>query len=146
MLRPSPAFWIVIGLLLAALEMVVPGFVIIWFGVAGVVTGILAFFVHNPLIQLAAFVGLSALMVVGSQLISRRITKPEPEPVGANRLQGVEGLVVADINPPEMGRVKVMGEEWRAESIASLTRGSKVRIVAVEGTHLKVVPMEEGSN
>jgi membrane protein implicated in regulation of membrane protease activity len=145
MLRPSPAFWIVIGLILAALEMVVPGFVIIWFGVAGLLTGILAFFVHSPLIQLAAFAGLSALLVLGSQLISRRLTRPEPEPVGANRLQGIEGLVVSDINPPEMGRVKVMGEEWRAESVTALARGSKVRIVQVEGTHLKVVPLEEGS-
>lgn len=146
MLRPSPAFWIAIGLILAALEMVVPGFVIIWFGVAGVLTGLLAFLVRDPLAQLGIFVGLSAVLVVGSQLISRRLTRPESESVGANRLEGVVGVVLRDIAPPELGRVKVMGEEWRAESAVAVSRGRKVRIVGVEGTHLRVVPQEEGSN
>jgi len=145
MLKPSPAFWIVIGLLLAALEMVVPGFVILWFGVAGILTGVAAFFVRNPLVQLAIFAGLSAILVTASQLISRRMTKPEPEAVGANRLSGVEGLVVEDIVPPEMGRVKVLGEEWRAESASAITRGTKVKIVGVSGTHLEVERAEERS-
>jgi membrane protein implicated in regulation of membrane protease activity len=145
MLRPSPAFWIVIGLILAALEMVVPGFVILWFGVAAVLTGVVAFFVHNPLAQLGVFAGLSAVLVTASQLISRRMTKAEPEAVGANRLRGVEGLVVEDIVPPEMGRVKVLGEEWRAESGSAIARGAKVRITGVSGTHLEVERADERS-
>ena len=51
MFELKPAVWIIAGLVLAALEIVVPGFVIIWFGVAGVITGVLAIFVRNPYIQ-----------------------------------------------------------------------------------------------
>lgn len=140
MIKPSPALWIVVGLALAALEMVVPGFVIIWFGVAGVVTGILAFFIKNVYVQLGIFVGLSGILVVASQVISRRITKPEPEPVGSNRLVGVEGIVLRPIAPPEMGRVKVLGEEWRADAKTAIEPGTRVKIVEVEGTHLLVEP------
>jgi len=141
----TPAVWIIAGLVLAVLEMIVPGMVIIWFGIAGVVTGILAFFVRNEYVQFGVFVVLSGVMVVFSQRIARRITHPEPEPVGANRMQDAVGLVVQDINPPDLGRVKVSGDEWRAEAKAAITRGNRVRVLEVEGTHLLVERLEEGS-
>jgi len=145
MFELTPTVWIVAGLILAALEMLVPGLVIIWFGIAGVVTGILAIFVHNTYIQFGVFIVLSGLMVVFSQRIARRITHPEPEPVGANRMTGAIGLVVQDISPPEVGRVKVNGDEWRAQAKTALTRGTRVRVVEVEGTRLIVERFEEGS-
>jgi inner membrane protein len=141
----TPARWIIAGLVLAVLEMIVPGMVIIWFGVAAVVTGILAIFVHNQYIQFGVFVVLSGLMVVFSRWIAQRITHPEPEPVGANRWVGVSGRVTSDIKPPEFGRVKVHGEEWRATATCEIHTGSTVRVVAVDGTHLVVESAKEGS-
>lgn len=145
MLKFTPAAWIIGGLILAALEMIVPGFVLLWFGVAAVVTGILALFVHNWVVQLAVFAGLSAALVLTSQLISRRLTKPESEPVGANRMRGVEGRVVRDIEASGFGRVKVGGEEWRATADQSIAVGKKVKVIEVKGTHLVVEPVSEGS-
>ncbi len=142
MFEVKPAVWIVVGLVLAALEMVVPGFVIIWFGIAAVVTGILAFVVHNPYVEFGVFIGLSALLLLLSQRIARRITKPEPEPVGANRFEGVVGRATRDIAPPELGRVKVLGEEWRAEADRPVAKGADVKVIRVEGTRLIVEPFE----
>jgi membrane protein implicated in regulation of membrane protease activity len=141
----TPAVWIIAGLVLAVFEMIVPGLVIIWFGIAGVVTGILAFFVPNQFVQFSVFIVLSGLMVVFSQRIARRITHPEPEPVGANRWVGVSGQVIAAIKPPEFGRVRVRGEEWRATAKCELPTGAMVRVVAVDGTHLMVESDKEGS-
>jgi membrane protein implicated in regulation of membrane protease activity len=141
----TPAAWIIAGLVLAALEMLIPAMVVIWFGIAGVVTGILAIFVHNPFIQFSVFIVLSVLMVVFSQRIARRITHPEPERVGANRWVGVSGRVTTDIKPPEFGRVKLHGEELRATATCEIKAGSTVRVVAVEGTHLVVESAKEGS-
>ena len=140
MIKPSPALWIIIGLVLAALEMLVPGFILIWFGVAGVITGILAFFIKNFYWQLGIFAVLSGILVAASQIISRRMTKTKDESVGATRLIGVEAVVIRDIRPPDMGRVKVMGEEWRADSESAISEGTSVKITAIEGTHLKVEP------
>lgn len=145
MFQLTPAVWMIAGLILAALEMIVPGFVIIWFGVAGVITGILAIFVHNSYIQFGVFVVLSSFMVIFSQRIARRITHAEPELVGANRWVGTIGRVIADIKPPEFGRVKVHGEEWRAMAVHELPAGSEVRVVNIAGTHLVVESAKEGS-
>ena len=145
MFQLTPAVWIIAGLILAVLEMIVPGLVIIWFGIAGVVTGILAFFVRNQYIQFGVFIVLSGLMVVFSQRIARKITHPEPELVGANRWVGVSGRVIADIRPPEFGRVKVLGEEWRAIATCVIPAGSTIRVVEVAGTHLVVESVKEGS-
>jgi membrane protein implicated in regulation of membrane protease activity len=141
----TPALWIIAGLVLTVLEMIVPGLVIIWFGIAGVVTGILAFFVPNQFVQFSVFVTLSGLMVVFSQRIARRITHAEPELVGANRWVGTTGQVIAVIKPPEFGRVKVHGEEWRATATREIPAGGMVRVVAVAGTHLEVESAKEGS-
>ena len=145
MFQLTPAIWIIAGLVLTVLEMIVPGMVIIWFGIAGVVTGILAFFVPNQFVQFSVFVVLSGLMVVFSQRIARRITHAEPELVGANRWVGTTGRVIADIRPPEFGRVKVHGEEWRATATCEIPAGGTVRVVAVTGTHLAVESVKEGS-
>jgi membrane protein implicated in regulation of membrane protease activity len=141
----KPIVWIICGVVLAALEMLVPGLVIIWFGIAAVVTGILAFFVPNQYVQFGVFVVLSGALVLLSQRIARRITKPEPEPVGANRMPGATGFVIADINPPDLGRVKVDGDEWRAEAAIPLKSGTRVRVIKVEGTRLTVEAFLEGS-
>ncbi|MEO0019503.1 MAG: NfeD family protein [candidate division WOR-3 bacterium] len=141
----KPIVWIILGLVLAALEMVVPGLVIIWFGLAAVITGVLSIFIHNPYFHYAVFLLLSGLGIFLAQWIGRRITKPEPEPVGALRLSGAIGVVVKDIKPPELGRVKVTGEEWLAESNVAVDAGVKVRVLRVEGTRLIVEPVEERS-
>ena len=147
MFKPSPVFWIAAGLIIAALEMVIPGFVIIWFGVAGLITGVVAFFVRDPLVQVVIFVVLSAVLVTMSQIISRRLTRPEPESVGAQRFEGASGQVIRTIEPPNTGRVKVGGEEWRAEASVRIEAGAKVRVVRVEGTRLVVeLPAERSES
>lgn len=138
MFKPSPVFWIVAGLVVSALEMVVPGFFIIWFGVAAVVTGILAILIRDPWMQFGIFLVLSGVLVVFSRVIARKLTKPEPEPVGAMRLDGAEGVVIQAIEPTSPGRVKLIGEEWRAEAKESIPAGAKVKVLRVEGTRVIV--------
>ncbi len=139
----KPVVWIIIGLILSALEMVVPGLVIIWFGAAAVITGVLAIFVHNPYFHYGAFLFLSGLGVFLAQWIGRKITRPEPEPVGALRLSGKTGLVIQEIAPPELGRVKVNGEEWLAQADETIKKGVKVQVLRVEGTRLIVKVFEK---
>lgn len=143
MFKVSPALWIIAGLALVVLEMIVPGLIIIWFGIGAVVAGLVALLVPNPYVQFSVFVVVSGVLVVFSQRIARRITRPEPELVGANRMPGAVGLVIADITPPQTGRVKVMGEEWRAEAAVPVAAGTQVKVREVSGTRLVVEPAEE---
>lgn len=134
----QPIVWIGIGLVLAVLEMVVPGLVIIWFAIGAFLAGIIALFVHNPYIHYGTFLFFSGVGIFGAQWIGRKLTKPEPEPVGALRYYGAEGVVVQEIIPPNYGRVKVNGEEWLAEAETRIPAGSKVRVIKVDGTKLVV--------
>ena len=143
MIKFGPALWIIIGLVLAALEMVVPGFILIWFGVAALVTGLLAFVIKNAYWQIGIFVGLSAILILLARPISRRLSNRASEPVGATRLIGLETRVLRAISPPEYGRVKALGEEWRAQCATAVETGGTVKILRVEGTHLVVEPVED---
>ncbi len=145
MFELKPIVWLVCGVVLAALEILVPGLVVIWFGIAAIATGLLAFLIPNQFIQFAIFVVLSGTLVLLSQRIARRITKPEPEPVGANRMTGAVGIVSQEIRPPEVGRIKVAGDEWRAEAGVALGVGTRVRVRRVDGTRVFVEPVEERS-
>ncbi|MFO7650882.1 MAG: NfeD family protein [bacterium] len=141
MLKVTPALWIMAGLAMVVLEMIVPGLIIIWFGIGAIAAGLVAFLVPNPYVQFGVFVVVSGALVLFSQRIARRITHAEPELVGANRMAGALGLVVADIEPPALGRVKVMGEEWRAEASGPIAAGTQVKVTAVSGTRLVVEPV-----
>lgn len=145
MFELTPAVWIAAGIVLAVLEMFVPGLVVIWFGIAAIVAGVVAFFVPNPYVQFGVFAVLSLILILSSQRIARRITHPEPEPVGSNRMVGATGRVVQAIVPPDLGRVKVDGEEWRAGARERIEVGAVVRVIGVEGTRLTVEPFNEGS-
>jgi membrane-bound serine protease (ClpP class) len=60
---------------------------------------------------------------------------------GVAMLLGAEGTVVTSLDPT--GIVQVASEEWTAESEAgSLPKGSRVKVVGVEGLRLRVVPAE----
>jgi len=82
----TPARWIIAGLVLAVLEMIIPGMVIIWLGIAGVVTGILAIFVHNQYIQFGVFVS-----PVGSdgRLLTADRAEDNPPRTGTGRREPV---------------------------------------------------------
>ncbi|MEM7276385.1 MAG: NfeD family protein, partial [Actinomycetota bacterium] len=83
----------------------------------------------------------------GMRPLARRLDANAPEiaGIGANRLQGANGVVLSPISatPGDAGVVKVGTEEWRADTRdgVALTAGSKIRVVEVQGTRLLVEPL-----
>jgi inner membrane protein len=139
----KPVNWFVLGFILTVMEIIVPGFVIFWFGIAGVITGIIALFMPNLGVQIAIFVVLSGILVFSAQKIARRWTRHSPEKVGSERLNDARGIVTARISPPAMGMVKVLGETWRAEAAVAVEVGSNVKVKKVVGNHIVVAPEPE---
>jgi membrane protein implicated in regulation of membrane protease activity len=139
----NPVNWFILGFVLTVMEIIIPGFVIFWFGIAGVITGVISLFMPNLPAQIAIFVVLSGIMVFFAQKIARRWTKHSPESVGSERLHDAHGEVTARISPPDMGMVKVLGELWRAESDVVIEVGASVRVRKVVGNHVVVAPKTE---
>ncbi len=57
---------------------------------------------------------------------------------------GLAGLLGQRAVVVDAGRVRVLGELWRAEGCAGLAPGSEVEVVAAEGLSLKVRPPGSG--
>ncbi|KPJ53761.1 hypothetical protein AMJ39_03400 [candidate division TA06 bacterium DG_24] len=145
----DPRLWWIWAILAAAFilgEIVTTGFFLLWFGIGAAAAALAALFGLGPGWQWAAFVFLSAILVLLSRRFADRVTSPPPPGIGAERAIGKNGVVIESIDPlKDAGRVRVEKDEWRAtsESEGNIPVGTKVTVVRIEGTHLVVKPTEE---
>lgn len=133
--------WVVAGLILLALELVVPGGVLIWLGGAALVTGLLTLFINIfwPL-QFVIF-GVLALVGIGLWLKLRGPGVASDRPFlnqRANRFIGQEAVLDEPIRDG-FGRLFLDDTVWRVQG-PDLAAGSKVRIIEAHGALLKVEP------
>jgi inner membrane protein len=132
--------WTIGGVLLLALEILVPGVFLIWIGIAAVVTGIFALLFG---IGIAGQLALFALYSVLAVMVGRRFygvkTIDTLDPMLSNRgarLVGRRVLVVQAVDE-DSGRVRVGDSEWSARG-GPAEPGQRVRIASVEGNCLIV--------
>ena len=134
----------VLGLCLAMAELAVPAFFIIWFGIGAIGVALLLLIAPDLTIaaQLLLWASLSAALVA----FWFRYLKPRTmTAVGTSAAQviGEVGVLVSDINPDIRGRVRfqkpVLGSDnWDCYAESEIKAGERVRIVAVEGSFIKV--------
>ena len=136
--------WIYAGCLLTLLELVVPGFVLCFFGLAAASVGVLRLMFGEAFSltwQLAAFSGLSLLYIF---LLRRWLKavfvgdKIERGAMLSGTCVGRAGSVTAAISPGVPGRVLIGDAEWNAEADAPLAAGTAVRVVSQVNLTLKV--------
>ena len=136
----GPWAWFVIGLVLLALELVLPGGWFLWLGAGGVLTGILAFIpgVTCPW-QVTIFGILALATVIGWRLFTRNRVPRSDRPLLNRRTEAFIGRE-AVINEPiadGFGRVTLGDTVWRISG-PDLAAGRKIRIIGADGPVLKV--------
>ena len=143
--------WLTLGLVLAGLEMLLPGIYLIWLALAAIVTGVLTLTLDLSLpFQVVDFVFLSLIIAFSAKrfLGERPIESSDPlmNRRGA-RLVGETALVVQAIEHGS-GRVKLGDSEWIARG-PTVAAGERVRVSGSEGAILLVEPLnlltDEGS-
>jgi membrane protein implicated in regulation of membrane protease activity len=139
----APWIWLTAGLVLAGLEMLVPGVYLIWLAVAAIVTGVLTLALDlSPPMQFIDFVFLSLIIAFSAKRLlgERPIESSDPlmNRRGA-RLVGETALVVQAIEHGS-GRVKLGDSEWIARG-PNVAAGERVRISGSEGAILLVEPL-----
>jgi len=131
--------WVVGGLVLLALELVVPGGIFLWLGISAVATGILSALVAiNGPVQILIF-GVLAVASVATWLRIRPHGTPSDRPFlnrRANRYVGQEVVLDEPIRDG-FGRVVLDDTTWRIKG-PDLAAGQKIRIVDADGAVLKV--------
>jgi len=137
--------WIVGGIVLVLLELVIPSFFVFWFGLGAIFVGLLL--IIAPGFPLAGQILLWAIASVGMTVlwfrVFRRIRNKTRIGTAEGDIIGEIGLLVADTAPFRRGKVRfqrpVLGaEEWPCTSEAEIVAGSRVQLVSVEGSFLKV--------
>lgn len=140
----APWAWIALGLVLAGLEMVVPGVYLIWLAVAALATGALAFvFDFGIPLQVVDFVFLSLIAVFTARRMFGETPIPSDDPLLNNRmgrLVGQTGVVTVAIVHGE-GRIHQGDSDWTARG-PELAAGTRVRITGFDGGTLIVEPLK----
>ena len=133
--------WIIAGLILLALELIVPGGVLVWLGIAGVITGIVTLLNLAPFsIQWVLFGALSIAGVVLWLTVARRRKAYESDRPMLNKraeqLIGQQAQLTEAISGG-FGRARLGDSTWRVTG-PDLPKGTSVRVTGAEGTVLKV--------
>jgi inner membrane protein len=136
-------FWLSIGLALGVIEILAPGFFLMWLGLAAIIVGILAWVVPSmslPL-QVALFAILSVLTVYAGKkfLKDNPIESDDPKLNDRGARMTGEVVTVVEAIADGRGRVKVGDTEWNARGTDAAI-GARVRVTGADGAVLLVEP------
>ncbi len=132
--------WWLLGLLLLGAEIVVPGFVLVWFGAAAILVGTLALVVDWPVRSLAIlWAVLSIVLLVVGRRYFRRAEASSEDPLLNDRAGRLVGRTFTLGEPlgENGGRLTVDDSTWRVRG-PLLPAGARVVIRAVDGAVLVV--------
>ncbi|MGL4368563.1 MAG: NfeD family protein [Spirochaetota bacterium] len=139
--------WLAIGVAVMALEIIMPGFVLFWFGISGVFTGALVFLGILPggTSQWIFFFAMSAALVaLWFGVLKKRLVKNDKDDARDPTLADIMGKVSREIKPDIPGEVTLFSsyhgiKVWKAASHEELPVDTEVRVVESSGIILQVV-------
>jgi inner membrane protein len=141
--RPE-LLWFLIGLVLFLLELVVPGFVIFFFGFGAWLTALICLIAHpGPNLQIIIFAVTSVLsLIVLRRSIQNKFFGGKTEGIDSveDEFTGKEGIALTDFGPKRKGKVEFKGTTWNAESDSEIREGQSVVIIEKSSFNLIVEP------
>lgn len=134
-------FWIVMLVILLIVEAVTAQMVTIWFA-AGAAAAIAAEILGAQVwLQWIVFVAVSAVALIATRPLVRKLTKTRVQPTNADRCLGQTAIVVEDIDNIEgKGQVQINGIVWTARSSDGSTfkKDERVTVEKIDGVKLIV--------
>ena len=135
--------WLVAVVAFIVVEASTTALVSIWFAVGAAVAMLASFFDVGFGWQMLIFAVVSAITLglMLPRLVAQRGEHRAPVTNGSPLTIGKQGVVLVDIDPGLPGRVRVDGLDWQARAETPLPRGTRCKVVAVDGAILIVVPV-----
>ncbi|MDD3352878.1 NfeD family protein [Zoogloea sp.] len=137
--------WIVLGLVLVLAELVLPAFFVIWFGIGALLVGLMLGLAPaaEPVLQVLLWIASSLAMVVLWFRIFRSSEQKTRVGQSDGEVIGEVGLMARAAAPFARGRVRFQkpllgSEEWECVVDEPIQAGERVRVLAVQGSFLKV--------
>lgn len=137
--------WLVLGLALMILEILAPSTFFLWMGLAAMVVGGLLWFMPGMglEVQLILFATLSIVTIgLGRSYLKRHPVETDRPTLNVRGAQNVGRILTLDapiVNG--VGRVRVDDTLWKVIG-PDLPAGTRVEVIGVEGTALRVRPLE----
>lgn len=136
--------WAVGGLALIVAELVVPAFVLVWFGLGAlVVAAVVALTTIGTMAQLALWLVVSVAMVAGWFKVFKPNMHKTRIGMASASVVGEIGMLVRSVAPFEKGQVRfqkpILGTDvWECIADEAIKSGERVRVLDVAGSFLKV--------
>lgn len=137
--------WIVGGIALIIAELAVPAFFIIWFGLGALFVGVLTLLL--PALSATAQIVIWTLASLALVVLWFKVFKQgfDKTRIGTadGEVIGEIGLLAAPVAPFQRGKVRFQrpllgAEEWVCLADEVIAAGERVRVLAIEGSFLKV--------
>ena len=136
-------FWIVLLVVLIIVEAVTAQMVTIWFA-AGAAAAIVAELLNAQVwVQWIVFIVVSAITLIATRPLVRKLTKTKVQPTNADRCIGQTAVVIEEINNVDgKGQVHVNGVYWTARSADGTVfkKDERVTVEKIDGVKLIVKP------
>ena len=136
--------WVAAMVVFGIAEATTVNLVSVWFVAGSLAALIVQLLGGSPLLQIAAFLVVSAVLLALLRPFARKFVSPKRTATNADRVLGQEAYVTEAVdNLRETGAVKLDGKVWTARAMngENLPVGTLIRVVKLEGVKLYVVPV-----
>ncbi|HTO20427.1 MAG TPA: NfeD family protein [Pseudomonas sp.] len=138
-------YWVVGGVLLILLELAIPAFFVLWFGLGALLVGLLMLLAGDLSLTTQLLVwGIGSVAMVALWFrVFRRDRHKTLIGTADGTVLGEVGLLVGAVEPFQRGKVRfqrpILGaDEWVCVAETAIAAGERVRVVSVEGSFIKV--------
>lgn len=129
--------WLILAGIFVIAEIATVGFLIFWLGLGSLCAMVTSFFTDNLIIQTAVFVVTSALFILCTRPLAKKLGKTDNNlTTNAFSIIGKKAIVVKEINPTlGVVQIKVDGQVWSAKSNGEtvISEGTEVSILSIDG-------------
>lgn len=130
--------WLIVVILLTLLELMTINLTTIWFVLSGLAALGLSFVTKNFLIQFGCFVILGIILLIVTKPFVTKILDKKKQKTNLDRIIGMNGIVMKNIEDMNYGEVKVDGKIWTAFADEKIKKDEKVEVLEISGSKIKV--------
>lgn len=133
-----------LGAIFVAIEVLMGaplGFELLILGVILLIASIVMFFTGSIYITIAVAVCLILFYIFYARSQVRSYLAVNTLNTNVDALIGEKAIVIEEISAKAVGKIKINGEIWRAQSNKLCLKNSCVKIISVSGVTLKVEPV-----
>ena len=138
--------WIIIGLVLMALELALPGAVVAFLGFSALIVAALIYygFLNSPVEAITAYFIISIFFLFFIRGFFTKFFEGDTSLDNTDEDVDLKGSLVEvaeHIEPHKPGRVRLQESTWRAQSESKISLGESARVVGRDGNTLIVEPI-----